>query len=158
MDSGLRNGPRLPNAGCCYMLCLIRSLAEIRCDDLARAEEATDGKKKSASSHSCCRVYPGWGSIYFLFQTELCNHSRVFRCSRTHWASVKALEHPSGSRVPFLPLSCAASWLLSPSSFVWGCPCVGVLSCPCCSALSPLAASPSLCLWSCVCLDALLTF
>ena len=50
---------------------------------------------------------------------------------------LRHLSTPSSSRVPFLPLSCAASWLPSPPSFVWGCPCVGVLSCPCCSALSP---------------------
>ena len=29
------------------MLCLIRSLAQILCDDLARAEKATDGKKQT---------------------------------------------------------------------------------------------------------------
>ena len=33
--------------------------------------------------HSCCRVYPGLGSIYFLFHTELCDHSVVLRLIST---------------------------------------------------------------------------
>ena len=37
----------------------------------------------SASSHSCWRVCPGLGSIYFLFHTELCDHRVVFRLIST---------------------------------------------------------------------------
>ena len=37
------------------MQCVIRSSAQTLCDDLARAEEATDGKKKSAAGHTWCR-------------------------------------------------------------------------------------------------------
>ena len=60
--------------------------------------------------------------------------------------------------MPFLLLSCAASWLPSPPSFVWVVPVL--VFCPAPAALPSLllAASPSLCLWCCVCLGVLLTF
>ena len=38
-----------PTAGRSFMHCLIRSLAHTMCDDLARATEALDGKKKSCA-------------------------------------------------------------------------------------------------------------
>ena len=49
MDSGLRNGPRsllTPQCGILIYACVIRSSAQTLCDDLARAEEGKDGKKR----------------------------------------------------------------------------------------------------------------
>ena len=43
---------------------------------------------------------------------------------------LKHVSTPSGSCVPFLPLSYAAAWPPSPLSFVLGCPCVGVFVLP----------------------------
>ena len=100
---------------------------------------------------------PLWNVLALLCTAALRYSSLMFQ--DPHWASVKVLEHP-------LWFSCALSppvlccLLASLSSFLR----VGLSLCWCfCPAPAALpslllAASPSLCLWCCVCLDVLLPF
>ena len=53
---------------------------------------------------------PLWNGLVSLCSAALRYSSLMFQ--DPHGTSGKALEYPSGSRVPFLPLSFAASWLL----------------------------------------------
>ena len=56
----------------------------------------------SESAHSCFRVKPGLGSIYFLFHTALCDHwgyGNLTPCGSTLWVRVKrhAIHHRGSS-------------------------------------------------------------
>ena len=145
VDSGLRNGPRSLLTPQCGILiyAMSNSFFSTNTADLARAEEATDGKKSGVVLPSP----PLWNGLALLCTATLRYSSLMFQ-------DLRHLSTPSGSRVPFLPLSCAVSRfpILLPS-----CGVVPVLVfCPAPAALPSLlpVASPSRCRWSRVCLVA----